>query len=284
MKKNYLYKQLFLGFVLFSLTLWGTSVVLAQEENVSQPQPLPQPAVTPADELNIADNNIADNSENAPIVTPIKGGIHIEWPALMEVGGVRLLGSSVGKVELMFDVPLENIDKKIEPTQNSEVLIPLTDYWIVRGKPERAIPLYRLGLTKEPDNFVFQNNLAMLLSTVEGNHGEGLKVVDAALENRRDNVTLLDTKGMILMNDGRSSEAVPVLQRAVELSCQHPIYCLHLAKAYDTIGQATNARSWFEKSRPGLESIPAKLTQENKNMFDELRMKYPPDVVTAPNL
>jgi Flp pilus assembly protein TadD len=108
--------------------------------------------------------------------------------------------------------------------------------------------------------------------------------VNTALENRRDDVTLLDTKGLILMNDGRASEAIPVLQRAVELSCQHPIYCLHLAKAYDIVGQVSPARNWFEKSRPKLESIPRKLTPENKNMFDDLRMKYPPDTNTTPNL
>ncbi|MDR2706025.1 MAG: hypothetical protein LBC02_09630 [Planctomycetaceae bacterium] len=275
MKKIYFYKRLFkqfCGILFFTLTVLGLSFVTAQEENVSQP------AVTSSD-----GSKLLTDKGDGPVITPIKGGVHIEWPALAEVGGVRLLGPLVGKVELMFDVHKEDIDKKIEPAQAPEVLIPLADYWIVRGKPERAIPLYRLGLTQEPNNMVFQNNLAMLLSTVEGNHAEGLKVINAALEERHDDVTLLDTKGMILMNDGRASEAVPVLQRAVELSCQHPIYCLHLAKAYDIVGQASAARSWFDKSRPQLESIPSKLTQENKNMFDDLRMKYPPDANVTPN-
>ncbi|MDR1140100.1 MAG: hypothetical protein LBL62_00305 [Planctomycetaceae bacterium] len=277
MKNNYFCKQLFWSFILFSLTILGSTIVLAQEESVAPPQP--ESAATPVGETNVPNASVGD----APIITPIKGGVHIEWPTLTDVGGVRLLGPLVGKIELMFDVHREDIDKKIEPAQNPEVLVPLADYWIVRGKPERAIPLYRLGLTKEPENMVFQNNLAMLLSTVEGNHAEGLKVIDAALESRHDNVTLLDTKGMILMNDGRSSEAIPILERAVELSCQHPIYCLHLAKALDMAGRETAARNWFDKSRPSLESMPGKLTNENKNMFDDLRMKYPPDMNSAPN-
>ncbi|MDR0337444.1 MAG: hypothetical protein LBI18_10170 [Planctomycetaceae bacterium] len=275
MKKNNFCQQLFWGLFLFSLTVFGISVVSAQEENVSPPQP--ESTTTSVGETNVT------TSDNAPIITPIKGGFHVEWSTLTDVGGVRLLGPLVGKVELMFDIHLDDIDKKIEPAQNPDVLIPLADYWIVRGKPERAIPLYRLGLTKEPDNMVFQNNLAMLLSTVEGNHAEGLKVVDEALANRRDNVTLLDTKGMILMNDGRSNEAVPILERAVELSCQHPIYCMHLAKALDMSGRETAARNWFDKSRPLLESVPGKLTRENKDMFDDLRMKYPPDANSVLN-
>jgi tetratricopeptide (TPR) repeat protein len=280
MKKIYFYKRLFQQFcgVLFSaLTVLSLSFVTAQDESV------PPPAATSSED---SKQPLADNG-NAPVITPIKGGFHIEWSTLAEVGGVRLLGPLAGKVELMFDVPLENIDKKIEPVHEPDVLSPLADYWIVRGKPEHAIPLYRLGLTQDPkeqNKIVFQNNLAMLLSTAEGNHAEGLKIIDSALEERRDNVTLLDTKGIILMNDGRASEAIPVLQRATELSCQHPIYCLHLAKAYDIVGQASQARSWFDKSRPKLESMPEKLTKENKNMFDDLRMKYPPETNVMPNL
>ncbi|MDR0705359.1 MAG: hypothetical protein LBF88_10275 [Planctomycetaceae bacterium] len=269
--KKIFYKQLFCGVLFFTLPILGLSFVPAQEETV------PSPAATSSEGL----SPLIDQG-NAPVITPIKGGVHFAWSALTEVGGVHCSGPLVGRFELMFDVSRENIDKKVEPPQVPEVLIPLADYWIVRGKPERAIPLYRLGVTKEPNKILFQNNLAMLLSTVEGNHAEGLTVVNAALENNRDNVTLLDTKGLILMNDGRASEAVPVLQRAVELSCQSPIYCLHLAKAYDIVGQASAARSWFEKSRPDLEAYPRRLTQENKNMFDDLRMKYPPETNIMP--
>ncbi|MDR1963575.1 MAG: tetratricopeptide repeat protein [Planctomycetaceae bacterium] len=263
MKKIYFNRQLFLGLLFFAVTFLGIPCIMSQEETAPQP-----PAISSGDPL--------VDQEDAPTITPIPGGFHIEWSTLTNVGGVRLLGTLVGKVELMFDIRRDDIDKKIEPVQNPEVLVPLADYWIVRGKPARAIPLYRQGLAKDPENFLFQNNLAMLLSTVEGNHAEGLKVIDTALENRRDNVTLLDSKGMILMNDGRANEAVPVLERAVELSCQHPIYCLHLAKALDMAGRESAARNWFDKSRPLLEAVPGKMTQENKDMFDDLRMKYPP--------
>jgi hypothetical protein len=273
MKKNYFYKQLFCGIIFFALTILGLSFVSAQEESV------PSPTATSSDEL----RPLIDQG-NTPVITPIKGGVHIAWPTLTEVGGIRLSGPLVGKVELMFDVPKENIDKKIDPVQDPDVLMPLADYWIVRGKPANAIPLYRLGLTQEPNKVVFQNNLAMLLSTVDGNHAEGLEIVDSALKNHRDDVTLLDTKGLILMNDGRANEAIPILQRAVELSCQHPIYCLHLAKAYDIVGNVSAARNWFEKSRPKLEALSRKLTQENKNMFDDLRMKYPPETNITPSL
>jgi len=257
MKKTYFFK-LFCGTLFSALTCFGIAAVIAQDEKTVPAEP----ALVPAD-------------NGGQSITPIRGGFYIEWPTLTDVGSVRLSGSLLGKVEVMFDIRQESIDKKIEPASTPEILLPLADYWIVRGKPERAIPLYRQGLEKDPENLLFQNNLAMLLSTVDGRHAEGLKIINDALETRRDNVTLLDTKGMILMNDGRADEAIPVLERAVELSCQHPIYCLHLAKALDIDGRETNARNWFDKCRPLLEASPAKLTKENKDMFDDLRTKYP---------
>lgn len=208
-------------------------------------------------------------------IVPIKGGFYVEWPTLTEVGGVILNKPPAGAFELMFDRPLNMINQKPQQTTNPDILLPLADYWIVRGKPERAIPLYRRGLDSDPENLLFQNNLAMLVSEAEGNHSEALKMIDESLKDRHDNVVLLDTKGMILMNAGRPDEAVPVLQRAVELSCQHPIYCLHLAKAMDMADQSTQARNWFDKSRPLLESGTYKMSPTSKTMFEDLRRKYP---------
>ncbi len=212
---------------------------------------------------------------NAPKIQPIKGGFYVEWPELTEVGGLVLKNPPGGTFELMFDRPLVSINRKPEPASKPEVLLPLADYWIVRGKPERAIPLYRRGLENDPTNLLFQNNLAMLLSDGEGDHAGAIEMINKALSENHDNVVLLDTKGMILMNASRSDEAVPVLQRAVELSCQHPIYCLHLAQALDASDNPTPARNWFDKSRALLESGSYKMTPNSKKMFEDLRLKYP---------
>jgi hypothetical protein len=276
MRRTFNFRDLFCG-IFFSAGMIFPIVTVTAQDAPSVPAAAsalePAPAPTPVP--------VSDNQDiKSPMITPIPGGYHIEWSVLTEIGGVHLAGPLIGKVEIMFDVHKDNIDKKPEPATAPEVLLSLADYWIVRGKPSRAIPLYQQGLVKDPENILFQNNLAMLLSTVEGKHEEGLKIVDAALEKMRDNVTLLDTKGMILMNDGRWDEAVPVLERAVELSCQHPIYCMHLARALDLLGRVSFARNWFDKCRPMLEATPDKLSKENKDMFDVLRLRYPQSAIT----
>ena len=219
-----------------------------------------------------------------PKITNIPGGFFVEWISPVEIAAVRFGKGLTGPFEVMFDVPsvsfiTEFIDKKPEHVSNPEMITPLADYWIVRGKPERAIPLYEEALKQEnlEDSraLVFQNNLAMLYSQVLGEHAKGLEVVDKALETKKDNTVLLDTKGLIFLNAGNPSEAIPVLQRAVELSCQLTIYCMHLAYALYQEGRASQARRYFDPIRDQLTPTP-NMTKENRAMFDVLQRALPP--------
>jgi len=222
-----------------------------------------------------AENDAASSLQDSPpSITPIKGGYYVQFNRLTEVGAVQLDGPMTGKFEIFFDNRLEDVGAEAKPVDNPEFLLVLADYWIVRGKPERAVPLYELGLQKQPDNFLFQNNLAFLYSTALKDHDKALNVIDGALKERADNVTLLDTKGLVLINAKRSDEAVPVLQRAVELSCQKPLCVMHYAYSLDMQGQEASAREWFNKAQPLLETSLKTFLKEDKNMFDYLKMKY----------
>jgi len=217
-------------------------------------------------------------------ITNIPGGFFIEWASPVELAAVQLDRRLAGPLEVMFDVPSATfaieMDRNPQPGVNPEIVTALADYWIVRGKPERAIPLYEDSLKRgdldETRSFVFQNNLAMLYSQVLGQHAKALEIVDDALTTKRDNVTLLDTKGLIHLNAGDPSQAIPHLQRAVELSCQHPIYCMHLAYAMFREGRTSQARDNFDKALEHLLPLVPNMTKENKAMFDTLQMNLVP--------
>lgn len=250
--------------VLFCLTVLS-SFASAQNVEPNAAQNTTQNPVQPATN---------DSVPKRPTITPVKGGYFVQWQRLTDVGFVQLPGNVTGPLEIFFDIRRDQIDQKPTPPTNPEILLPIADYWNVRGKPERAIPLYQRGLETDPDNFTFQNNLAYLLSSAQGDHEGGLRIVDQALEKLLDNVTLLDTKGLILIKAGRADEAVPVLERAVTLSCQGPIYMLHLAQALDETGNSESAKNYFDKTRPLLEGPDIKLSKENQQVFDDLKMKY----------
>jgi len=220
-----------------------------------------------------------------PKITNIPGGFFIEWDSPVELAAVNPGKGLTGAFEIMFDVPsVEFINDKIDSGQpaprSPELVKTLANYWIIRGKPERAIPLYedclKQGNLDDTMAVFFQNNLAMLYSQALNDHAKGLEIVDKALETHKDNFILLDTKGLIHLNSGDPAAAIPPLDRAVELSCQLPVYCMHLGAALYQNGQANQARQHFNKARDALIAAVPRMTQENKKMFDDLQRALPP--------
>jgi len=221
-----------------------------------------------------------------PEVINIPGGLFVRWASPVEVAAVQVSRELTGPFEIMFDVPsprfiAEIIDATGTRVTSPEMITALADYWIVRGRAYRAIPLYREGLrhgnldpTRE---MVFQNNLAMLYSRVLGEHDRALQIIRESLQTRRDNFTLLNTEGLILLNSGNPAEAIPPLERAAVLSCELPIYCMHLAYAFLQDGnRSTPARRWFDPVRDTLINDAPTMSPENRAMFDALQMALPP--------
>ena len=221
-----------------------------------------------------------------PQIINIPGGFFVEWASPVDVAIVQLDKRWSGVVEVMFDIPsvgflTDVLDKKSPTTPDPNMVTALADYWIVRGKPERAIPLYETSLKQgnleEGKALIFQNNLAMLYSQVLKQHNKALSIVSSALETKKDHVTLLDTRGLILMNSGNPEGAIDDLTRAVELSCQLPIYCMHLAAALQQAGRTGQARRWFDQARAQLNDMSPNMGKENKEMFDNLQRALPPE-------
>lgn len=215
--------------------------------------------------------------QKAPKITPIPGGYFVSFPTLTAIGGVGVRGSLAGHYELAFDTTPEMLDAPVKPAADVGILTALADYWIFRGKPDAAIPIYRKAVALDPPvetKIMLLNNLALLVSSVQENHTEALKIIDSALAEDAENVSLIDSKGLIYLNAGELLLAEPLMRRAVELSCQGPIYVLHLAYTLDQLGNETESQGWFEKIQPILQASPHKMLKENRGMFDSLLMKY----------
>jgi len=63
------------------------------------------------------------------------------------------------------------------------------------GLLDKAEKFYRQALALEPENPIRMNNLAWLLIDKDRNIGEGMKLIDTALELTPDEYTMVDTKG-----------------------------------------------------------------------------------------
>ncbi len=102
---------------------------------------------------------------------------------------------------------------------------------------DKAEEYFRKSFKLEPGEPDWLNTLADFLIDHERNIGEGIELVDKALELSPDNYQYLDTKGWGLYKQGKYQEAVEILERSWELK---PIYdhniFLHLEEAKNTVG------------------------------------------------
>jgi len=97
---------------------------------------------------------------------------------------------------------------------------------------DKAEEYFRKSIKLEPGEPSWLNTLAYLLIDHERNIGEGLELVDKALEISPDNYLYLDTKGWGLYKQGNYQEALEILERSWELkpTYDHNIF-LHLEEA-----------------------------------------------------
>jgi tetratricopeptide (TPR) repeat protein len=254
-------------------------VVLGQDDPTNPlTNPAADPTATPLTAPAVEPTADPDAIRLTPIkegkVTPIKGGYHVEWRGFAEIGSFKLNNNLAGKFEIQFDISPDAVDVKPKKPDSPELLMVLANYWLTRGKPERAMTLYQRGLELAPDNALFSNNLAMLRSKVNKDHDGAIAMIDRALATRVDNVELLDTKGLILLNADRAGDAIEPLEQAVTLSCEGPLYVLHLIKAYDQNGDEGRARRKFESAQSPLLGAKDSFSKDSQAMWQELKAKY----------
>ena len=102
---------------------------------------------------------------------------------------------------------------------------------------------------------------------------EALRYIDRAIEIAGPQPGLLDTKGTILLLDGKAEDAVPLLEQAAASSLTDPRYHFHLAVAYDRSGLPEKARAAYLTARKN-QLTRQILTPTDQSMLDEMRKKY----------
>lgn len=154
-----------------------------------------------------------------------------------------------------------------------ESLLPLADYWIMRQNADEAIQLYDVAIEIEPKNLLALNNLAFLHAFGKQDYPKALQLIDRALNMKPEQPTLMDTKGLILVADNRIPEALPLMERACELTCEGPVFVMHYAYALLKMNDLENARRQFDQVRGRINQ--KRLVKEDSDIFDELSSKIP---------
>jgi Flp pilus assembly protein TadD len=126
--------------------------------------------------------------------------------------------------------------------KDAELLYAIGTLRAVQHKYEEADRLYREVLKLDPMHVAALNNLAMVLAESPRDRGEALTLIDQAIALLGQQPTLLDTKGAILVFQGRSSEAISLLETAAQEQAVDVRHRFHLAAAYRDVGDVEKAR------------------------------------------
>lgn len=118
----------------------------------------------------------------------------------------------------------------------------------VTGKKKDAASRYRAILDTN-DSFVpALNNLAYLCADGYGNKEEALRLAITAFKLQPGNAGIMDTVGYALVKNGRTADAVKVMERAAALLPNNPTVRYHLGLAYHLAGDKAKSVQALQKS------------------------------------
>ena len=123
----------------------------------------------------------------------------------------------------------------------------------------RAVEDMRAGIAMSPDDPEMHNNLAYTLSKHLNRAEEAVPVAERAVELSPDNRGSLDTLGLTYIRAGRPEAALAPLERALALSsadAQKIPVLIHLAEARLETGNTTGARDAAEQAGAMLSELP----------------------------
>ncbi|MEA1952002.1 MAG: hypothetical protein U9N87_11495, partial [Planctomycetota bacterium] len=158
-----------------------------------------------------------------------------------------LLVAKPSKEELALAEPV--LSKALETHKdNLALLANMATLRVIQGRADEAAGLYKRVLEKKPGNILLLNNLASILGEDSKTRTNAIKLIDQAIEIAGPLPNLLDTKATILLYDGKSSDAIKLLEKATAAPDPDPRCFFHLALAAQKSGNLDKAKKAYEQA------------------------------------
>lgn len=119
------------------------------------------------------------------------------------------------------------------------------------GRKDEAARLYLQAVQAKNDYVPALNNLAMLWADGEETRLQAVNLAMAAFTRASSDPSVIDTLGYTLIRNGRSEEALKVLERALTLAPGHPAILYHEALALSELGRTAEALTSLEQALSG---------------------------------
>lgn len=190
------------------------------------------------------------------------GGVAI---GLIRHGAVAEPAST--EIAAHLDAALVAATEDAQKIELLRLLADLRDYQL-RFDDAQSIYLQILGL--DPDHVIALNNLAWLMAR-SGRAAEAMQLVARAVEKAGPYPELLDTTAVVLLEAGRTAEAVALLEEAIADRPLPEAY-FHLAEAHARAGSVAASQAALKKSDElGLD--PAALHPLDRERYQQLTLQ-----------
>jgi Flp pilus assembly protein TadD len=159
-----------------------------------------------------------------------------------------------------------------EHSKDTSLLTGIASLRVIQKRTAEALDLYRRVVALNPKDIQALNNLSTMLAEQPGTREEALRSIDEAIGIAGRLAPLLDTKGTILLQDGKAVEAVELLKEATMGREVDPRFLFHLSLACQGAGKTDDARKALQKAREGKlgEQI---LTPSDNKLLQELEQQ-----------
>ncbi len=117
-----------------------------------------------------------------------------------------------------------------------------------QGNVEGARQEYEKTLSMDPEAAVAANNLAWILAEADTDLLRAEDLARTAVGKLPDNPSVNDTLGFVLLQNGRSADAIKPLEQSVAGDPSNALYHYHLGKAYLDAGQADKAKASLSRA------------------------------------
>jgi len=120
------------------------------------------------------------------------------------------------------------------------IALQLANYYLLLGASEQALSTYTDILGRAPDSVIALNNLSSLLRNHD--HARAKAYAERAMELSPETPPIMDTLGLILLDEGNTKRALELFRSASEKFPENPNYRYHLAQALIHDGYSAEAK------------------------------------------
>lgn len=214
--------------------------------------------------------------------------IHEAQKALPGVGLLHYQEGWIYYHARQFDKAIPIFERVIkEYASNPEITkrckFSLSNIYIMQGDKVKGAAILEKVYEQDPDDISVNNDLGYLWADQGKNLEQAEKMIRKAVEAEPENAAYLDSMGWVLYKRKRYKEAVPHLEKAVQLpgGGDATIYD-HLGDVYDKLGRKKDAKGAWKKALKKAEDARFKEEKLIKSLRKKLGMKRKPADAVKP--